>query len=564
MAYKETVVFQVSGNSTQASSTRTIMDTITLQGAGNISIGLSDGKLLFSSPTNYLTTAALSNHSHAFATTTTTGASIIVGTTNSNGVTIGVPSFLTTAQAPGAYLTTAALSNHSHNFATTTTNGASIIVATTNSNGATIAVPAYLTTAALSNHSHNLATTTTNGSLIVVATTNSNGATFAVPPYLTTAQAPGAYLTTARASTDGVGLNTAQTNVTWTVNSSGISINASGYAGTGLSLTNATATLNSNGLQLSVGGGGVTNQTGPNIAAGTQTGTSGTIVFANSNNITFGMSGSTQVTASFNPINIGMSTNGNTAGTTGTFDGAGLQYILIGGNNITLSQSANGSSVSLSIVGPNAGGGANLVDWNNFGVIQTMNLMTNLTATGVTQRPIFFPMEVGGNLTWNRGMYELSKVTNSQDYAYTFNFGIYSFANSTSINLIASLQNVYNISSGSSASATGIRRFAFTGIGTAGSTLAAGHYVGMMAFSATATSGMNASLRGGVTANPPVGLIGAGTNNLSTANLSSIYLRQFRGLYTTTTAVAPAAVALSHIQGWTSGGGIPYVYLQST
>jgi hypothetical protein len=43
------------------------------------------------------------------------------------------------------------------------------------------------------------------------------------------------------------------------------------------------------------------NQTGPNIAAGTQTATSGTVVFSNSNNITFGMSGSTQVTASFDP-----------------------------------------------------------------------------------------------------------------------------------------------------------------------------------------------------------------------------------------------------------------------
>jgi hypothetical protein len=67
--------------------------------------------------------------------------------------------------------------------------------------------------------------------------------------------------TSYRASNDAVGLNTAQTNVTWTVNSSGISLNAAGYAGTGFSGTNATATLNSNGLQLSVAapgaGGGI-------------------------------------------------------------------------------------------------------------------------------------------------------------------------------------------------------------------------------------------------------------------------------------------------------------------
>jgi hypothetical protein len=39
----------------------------------------------------------------------------------------------------------------------------------------------------------------------------------------------GNYLTTARASTDAVGLNTAKTNVTWTVNSSGISLDGGAY-----------------------------------------------------------------------------------------------------------------------------------------------------------------------------------------------------------------------------------------------------------------------------------------------------------------------------------------------
>lgn len=72
--------------------------------------------------------------------------------------------------------------------------------------------------------------------------------------------------------------------------------------------------------------------------------------FDNSNNITFGINAGT-LTASFNPINIGMSTGGNTAGTTGTFDGANLQYVFAGGNNVTLSQSSNASSITLSIHG---------------------------------------------------------------------------------------------------------------------------------------------------------------------------------------------------------------------
>mgnify|MGYP007089694969 CR=1 FL=1 len=164
-------------------------------------------------------------------------------------------------------------------------------------------------------------------------------------------------LTTARASTDAIGLNTAQSNVTWTVNSSGLSLDARGYAGTGSTFagTNVSGsmTVNSVGVNLALSGvgGGVINQTGPNIAAGTQTATSGTVVFSNSNGITFGMTNQSIVTASFDPINIGVSTLGNTSGATGTIDGAGAQFVFVGSNNITLSQSINGQSVTMTISG---------------------------------------------------------------------------------------------------------------------------------------------------------------------------------------------------------------------
>lgn len=148
-------------------------------------------------------------------------------------------------------------------------------------------------------------------------------------------------LTTARASTDGVGLNTAQTNVTWTVNSSGISLNASGYAGIGTSATNASITLNSNGLAISVanpGGGsntpalsgsngsftfstatfgtlngisfytsngsfvashnGLTSQSNQAASASNGSFTFQTIGFSNANNVTFGTSAGSIVTAS--------------------------------------------------------------------------------------------------------------------------------------------------------------------------------------------------------------------------------------------------------------------------
>lgn len=68
---------------------------------------------------------------------------------------------------------------------------------------------------------------------------NSNGVTFGMSgsnqitaTVKTDYQTSGAYLTTARASNDAIGLNTAGTNITATINSSGFSFNAGGYAGT--------------------------------------------------------------------------------------------------------------------------------------------------------------------------------------------------------------------------------------------------------------------------------------------------------------------------------------------
>lgn len=86
------------------------------------------------------------------------------------------------------------------------------------------------------------------------------------------------------------------------------------------------------------------------IAGGTQTATSGTVGFANSNGISFGMSGSSQITASIAAADShGMSNLGNTAGTSGLV--ANGRIVFVGSNNITLSQSVNGSSATVSVIG---------------------------------------------------------------------------------------------------------------------------------------------------------------------------------------------------------------------
>lgn len=105
------------------------------------------------------------------------------------------------------------------------------------------------------------------------------------------------------------------------------------------------------------------------IAAGSNTGNTagntatqfGTWVIAGTNNIT--VSGSTGAagvhtiwlsapTPGAGAYSAGMTTLGNTSGNTGL---AGNQLVLVGGNNVTLSGSTNGGSMSITISGPNAG-----------------------------------------------------------------------------------------------------------------------------------------------------------------------------------------------------------------
>jgi hypothetical protein len=274
----------LSGNTSGASTASGT--NIVFQGGNNVTASVNQGAnaatIVFSGANTVAQTVQTQpsgNIVGAGFTSTTTAGTAVVATQNSNGLSMGVPTIITNA------ITTARASNDAVGLNTAGTN----VTWTVNSSGISLNAGAYLTTAANSTHSHNFATTTTNGASIVVGTANSAGATIGVP----------AFLTTARGSTDAVGLNTAQSNATWTVNSSGISFDGRGYAGTGTSATNATLTLNSNGLQISVAGGGVVNQTGPNIAVAGSTVTSGDVVFSNSNGVTFGMNGST-VTASVN------------------------------------------------------------------------------------------------------------------------------------------------------------------------------------------------------------------------------------------------------------------------
>lgn len=448
--------YALSGN-TAGSSQVSGLDVI-LVGGNNVTLSADTAasKLVFS--------AAGDGGNFIAAGTRTAGTNSTVLFSNANGVTFGLDN------VNGSVLTMDYGSSRlaGTGYTSTTTAGAAI-VGTLNTAGLSLGVPAYLTTARASTDAVGLATALTAGPL--AWTVNSAGISLnAGSAAGTTSGFAGnlisgsmthntaglnlslnhpAWLTTARASTDAVGLNTAQTNVTWTVNSAGISLNAGGYAGTATTFNGAnisgSITLNSNGLNLSLSGagGGTTNQTGPNIAAGTQTGTSGTIVFSNSNNVTFGMSNSSVVTASFNPINIGV-TDSSALGTTGTLDGAGAQYLFFGNSGINVSQSLNGSSGSLSI-GPTPRDSWVAPDM----ALSVLGAFGN-GSYSIAYRDVYWPVtatRVDGIFNWQQAT---TANANTIGIAMTVLCGIYT-RNASTLNTVssASTQTTYTYASNS-------------------------------------------------------------------------------------------------------------------
>lgn len=102
----------------------------------------------------------------------------------------------------------------------------------------------------------------------------------------------------------------------------------------------------------------------------------GRVVLAGGNNITLSVSSSnngaqTITVSAFNQTQesntIGMSNIGNTAGDTAIRSAAQLRIVLAGGNNITLSQSTNGSSATITISAFNQTSQSNTIGMSNIG-----------------------------------------------------------------------------------------------------------------------------------------------------------------------------------------------------
>ncbi len=134
---------------------------------------------------------------------------------------------------------------------------------------------------------------------------------------------------------------------------------------------------------------------GAALSAGTQSVGSGTVAFANSNGVTFGMSGSSQITASVAAQSVqtqnlhNVTLAGNTSGTLAQVSSGTLT--LAGGNNITLSQ--NGNAITIS--GANAGGAQTGIS----GVVVSNTTYTSGTVSFSNANGISFGSSAGQAIT---------------------------------------------------------------------------------------------------------------------------------------------------------------------
>ena len=261
---------------------------------------------------------------------------------NANGVSFGLNgSTITASVSPGG----GGLTNINVSAGTTSNNLSNVVFSNSNNvsfglNGSTVTATA---TVASTQGSINLSAGTTSNLASAFTFNNSNGVSFGLNASTITATVKTDYLTTARASTDAVGLNTAQTNVTWTVNSSGISLNAGGYAGTGITTTTTAGTA----------------IVGTNNTAGLSLGVPAFLTTA-------ALSGDTSKYLQAWEL------TGNTAGTTSSLQGTKIYFS--GGNNITVS----GSSNTILIQGGAGGAGGPM------SFLLSGNTTGNTTATGST------------------------------------------------------------------------------------------------------------------------------------------------------------------------------------
>ena len=401
----------LSGNTVGASTVSG--SNVILQAGNNITLSANNDTLVLigPNPAGGAFSAGVSTGGNTAGATGISGTQLVlVGsnnvtlsqTTGANGATVSILAASQTAQTQNVVVPSAG---------TQTATSGTVVFA--NSNGVTFGmsgssqITASYTVPTVTNSSLTLSDTATSITAARLAFTGSNGITMGLSTGGGGSATVTASYTVPTQTNQTVGLyassNTTGQSSSSTVDARSISVVGAGVASVGLS---------GGSFVVSVPSGGGAGDGGNTIAAGTRTATSsGSVLFGNANGISFGLDApnGTQLTASYtvptvtnssltlsdtatsitaarlaftgsNGITMGLSTggggsatvtasytvptvpaqftggfstNGNTVGNTGLVTG---QLVLAGGNNITLSGSTNGGSITITVSGPNAGG----------------------------------------------------------------------------------------------------------------------------------------------------------------------------------------------------------------
>ena len=283
----------------QAGTQTLTSGTLAFVNSNGFTFGMSGSSAITASytvPTQSVQTQASGAIAGTGFTSTTTAGVVIVGTNNTAGLSVGIPNYITTYVAQTTQ--TQPAGSIAGAGTTTTTQAGSTLGATQNSNGLSLAVPLWITTyvgqTTQTQPAGNIAgigtTTTTQAGSTLGATLSTNGLSLAVPAWLTAAAGGGGF--TGGVSTGG---NTAGNTGTYTgqmIFAGGNNITLSVSSGAGGAQTITISGANAGGAQTGISG----------IADANGTQTVGTLSFANSNGMTFGLSTGAQtatLTASY-------------------------------------------------------------------------------------------------------------------------------------------------------------------------------------------------------------------------------------------------------------------------
>lgn len=229
--------------------------------------------------------------------------------------------------------------------------------------------------------------------------------------------------------------------------------------------------------------------------------------------------------------------NTGTPATTGTI-------VFSNSNGVTFG--INGNTITASVA---AGGGGYSQRWDQIPAFRfSLSNLTNITA--ISNVPFFQPLKFGGAMTLSRINFEMSRSTSGSNL-FSITAGIYTYVNDTQISLLASATGSY--SNTATASNSGIRRFGLEGFDV--STFTAGGYVIGLMFNAGAnTASMNYSIRGHSGA-VQAGAILEGADSYNTATSYNVF--PFFGRLSNTTAAFPTVVSDAQVRGQFSGASAP-------